>query len=92
MSDANWWIVGWSVGGAVVLIAALLLITILMVARKIRRQATGALDVVHELREATLPLWALGDANRLVEDSLRAVYSIETSAGQIADALGGPAR
>jgi len=72
-----YWTYGFIVGGAVVLIVAVLLITILLVARNIRRLAAEALSVAAEIETNTKPIWGVAGANDIVKDIARAAQSLE---------------
>ena len=56
------WAFWYAVGGAVVLVAALLLIAILLVARGIEKQASRALGAARRVEAATRPIWELDGA------------------------------
>jgi hypothetical protein len=81
------WILGFTFGAAVVLVVAALLIAILRVARNIERLAGEALGVAGDVVSATRPVWALGDANDIVEDIATAVRSIDAQVTGLADQL-----
>ena len=81
------WTLGFALGTAVVLVVAALLIGILLVARNIERLAGQALAVAGEIEAATRPIWALGDANHLVEEIATAVRSIDAQVTALADHL-----
>jgi hypothetical protein len=81
------WTVGFVLGGVIVVVVAALLITILLVARNIEQLAGQALGVAGEIKTATRPIWALADANDIVEDIVGIVRSIEAQVTTIADEL-----
>ena len=81
------WTLGFALGAAVVLVVAALLIAILLVARNIERLAGQALGVAGEIEAATRPIWALGDANDLVEEIATAVRSIDAQVTALANHL-----
>lgn len=92
MTDADLyrlWVLWLVVGGALVVVAAALLIAIAVVARGIEREAGRARRAVERIRESTRPIWALDDTNRVADDLLAATRDIGTHAGEIARALGG---
>lgn len=60
---ARGWTVGWVGGGAVVLIAATLLVTITALARRIARQADEITAALDGAERHTEPLWRLRDVN-----------------------------
>ena len=81
------WTVGFLLGGVIVLVVAALLFAILLVARNIERLAGQALGVAGEIKTATRPVWALADANDIVEDIAGTVRSVEAQVTVIADEL-----
>lgn len=64
---SSWWIVGWAVGGGVVLIAAVLLLTIIALGRKIVRQAGEITASLDGARENTDPLWEVKQTNLAID-------------------------
>ena len=82
-----WWAIGFILGGAIAVVVAALLITILLVARNIERLAGQALGVAGEIITATRPIWSLADANDIVEDIAGTVRSVEAQVTVIADEL-----
>ena len=61
------WVVGWSVGGLVVAIAAGLLLTIIGLGRRIVRQAGEIEAALDGARENTSPLFAVTETNATLE-------------------------
>lgn len=93
MTDADLfrlWSVWLVIGGAVVVVAAALLVTIWLTARGIEREARRALDAVERIGAATRPIWALDDTNRTADELLVAARDLEVHGAAIASALGGP--
>ena len=90
MTDADLW-TAWrlwmGVATLVVLIAAGLLITIWLTARKILADAVRALNAAQAIRAQTQPLWGLQQTNEVAEEILDAVTAIEKKATLLADAL-----
>ena len=90
MTDADLW-TAWrlwmGVATLVVLIAAGLLITIWLTARKILTDAVRALNSAQAIRAQTQPLWGLQQTNEVAEEILDAVTAIEKKATLLADAL-----
>ena len=84
-----YWTTGFIIGGAIVLVIALVLIVILLVARKIRRLGLEALSVAGEIEAATNSIWGIEGANDLVKDIARGAQSIEGRVKGIAGILGG---
>lgn len=92
MTDADLW-AAWrlwmGVAAVVVLIAAGLLITIWLTARKILADAVRALKAAGAIRANTQPIWGLTDTNTVAEDILDTVRAIEDKATRLAGALAG---
>ena len=90
MTDVDLW-AAWrlwmAVATLVVLIAAGLLITIWLTARKILADAVRALNAAEAIRAQTQPLWGLQQTNEVAEEILDAVTAIEKKATLLADAL-----
>jgi len=90
MPDADLW-GAWRfwmvVAGAVVLIAAALLITIWLTARGILSHAVRALHAAEKVRQNTLPIWELQTTNEVATELLATVESIEAKGGKLAEAL-----
>ncbi|MBA3883901.1 MAG: hypothetical protein H0X73_14635 [Chthoniobacterales bacterium] len=84
-----YWTLGFIISGAIVLVVALVLIVILLVARKIRRLGLEALSVAGEIEAATNSIWGIEGANDLVKDIARGAKSIEGRVKGIAGILGG---
>ena len=86
MSDAELW-AGWRiwilVATVVVLIAAGLLITILLTARRILAEAVRALNAVETIRKNTQPIWELQTTNQVAEQILQTVEAIEQKGGAL---------
>jgi hypothetical protein len=82
-----WWSFGFILGGAIVLVVAILLIAILLVARNIRRLAGEALSVAGEIENATKPIWNISAANGIVSEVAITAKSIESRLTAIAAAL-----
>ena len=78
---SSWWYVGWGTGVAVVLVAALLLLLIIKLGRKIATQAgdiTGALDGA---RENTTPLFEVTRTNLALDRITRYLRIVRTGGG-----------
>ena len=93
MTDADLfrlWYVWLAIGGAVVVVAAALLVTIWLTARGIEREARRALVAVARIDAATKPIWNLDDTNRVADELLAAARDLETHGAEIASVLGGP--
>jgi len=92
MSDAELW-AAWRlwivVASVVVLLAAGLLITILMTARRILAEAVRALNAVETIRKNTQPIWELQATNQVAAQILQSVEAIEHKGGALVRALEG---
>ena len=90
MSDAELW-AAWRmwivVATVVVLLAAGLLITILLTARRILAEAVRALNAVDVIKKNTQPIWELQTTNEVAERILKTVESIEQKGGALVTAL-----
>jgi len=90
MTDAELW-AAWrlwiAVAAVVVLIAAGLLVTIWLTARRILADAVRALNAAEKIREQTTAIWALQDTNEVAEGLLETVQAIEAKGGALAGAL-----
>jgi hypothetical protein len=82
-----WWIVGFSAAGAVVLVVAALLLGILWQARRIRRLARTAAEVVGEIDSNTRPVWRLIAINKTAGTLLEGARAIEGNAAAIRAAV-----
>lgn len=73
-STATWWVVGWIVGGAVVFVAAALLLAIIGLARRITREAGAIVLALDGARASTEPLFDLANVNYSLEQITRALH------------------
>ena len=71
LASSTWWIVGWSVGVAVVVVAATLLLAIIALARRIVRQAGDIVAALDGTRANTEPLFDLAHVNFSLEQITR---------------------
>lgn len=83
----KWWLIWLGIAGLVVVIAAALLITILVLARQIGSLAATALTVVEQIEHNTKPIWQLNATNHVAVQLLEGAKAIEANAGMIVDAL-----
>lgn len=92
MTDAELW-QAWRfwliVAAVVVLLAAGLLITILVTARRILAEAVRALQAAETIRANTQPVWALQTTNEVAERMLKTVDGIARKSEALAAALQG---
>ncbi len=72
MSDSAQWILGISLGVVVILIAAAIVITIVMLAMRIAKQARTAEDAVRVLRQQTAELPGIA---RINDSGVRILHS-----------------
>ena len=90
MNDAQYYnefYIGLAIVGAIVLIAAVLLILILVAARKILKLANAALGIVINIKQNTMSIWGLQDTNHKAIDILKEADTILSNAGAVATAL-----
>lgn len=82
-----WWTIGFAAAIVVVIIVAALLLLILMEARRIRRLAGVAVEVVGEIDLNTRSVWALRQTNETAAALLGGATAIEANARAIRDAV-----
>ena len=90
MNDAayyNEFYIALAIAGAIVVIAATLLILIWIAARKILKLANAALTIVINIKNNTLSIWELQKTNHKALDILSEADTIESNAGAVAKAL-----
>ncbi len=90
MNDATYWnefYIGLAIAGAIVLIAATLLILILIAAKRILKLATAALGIVVNIKQNTLSIWELQNTNHTAIDISNEVETILSNAGAVANAF-----
>jgi hypothetical protein len=75
------------VGGAIVLVAAALLVTIWLTARSIADHATRALRAAEAIRDNTRAIWELPTTNETAEQIRDTVRDIETRTAALVEAL-----
>ena len=76
MSTTAWWILGFAVAGVVVLVAATLLITIILLARRIANQAAAITLALDGAMRNTNPLFDLASMNHALESISRGVAKL----------------
>jgi len=81
------WMLGFLSGLAVVLVVALLLIGILWQARRIRRLALAASDIVLRIEENTRGVWALRNTHSVALTILEGATAIDNNAHAIVAAV-----
>lgn len=90
MNDAafyNEFYIALALSGAIVLIAASLLILILVAARRILKLAGAALGIVITIKQNTLSIWELQNTNQKATEILKEADTILSNAGAVATAL-----
>jgi hypothetical protein len=90
MTDADLW-AAWRlwmlVAVVVIAVAAGLLVTIWLTARRIHANALRALAAAERIRQNTTPIWELQTSNEVAADLLETVREIERKGGALAEAL-----
>ena len=90
MTDAELW-AAWRfwmlVAAVIVLVAAVLLVTIWLTARRILADAKRALAAAEGIRQNTTVIWELQTTNEVAEPLLATVKSIESRAGRLVEVL-----
>jgi hypothetical protein len=81
VSTTGWWVIGYAVAGAVVLVAATLLLAIIGLARRIVRQAGEITAALDGARENTNPLFELGAVNHTIEAITRRLKALRGEGG-----------
>lgn len=82
------WTLGFTLAALVVVVVAVLLIGILMQARRILRLAGAANGLVGEIDINTRSVWALAATNAVAGQILDGAQAIDRNAGAVAEALG----
>ena len=92
MTNAELW-AAWRlwmiVAALIILVAAALLITIWLAARRIAAHATRALKAVEAIRDNTRVIWELQTTNEVAEQIHDTVCEIETKTERLVEALRG---
>ncbi|MGI9499609.1 MAG: hypothetical protein ACR2P3_06200 [Geminicoccaceae bacterium] len=83
----TYWTLGFLVGLVVVLVVAALLIGILYQARRIRRLALAASEIVGDIDTNTRSIWALRDTNAVAGQLLDGAKAIEGNCAAIVGAV-----
>ena len=83
----NEWIIGLIIVGAVVVIAAVLLILVWTSAKRILNLAQVALAVVKEIKSNTDSIWALKTTNNVAVGIQKEAKAIKDNATLVAEAL-----
>ena len=78
---SQWWTVGWVIGVVVVLIAAVLLITIIALARRISGQAVTITQALDGARANTDALWEVRSTNSAIDRITRGLAAARKMLG-----------
>jgi hypothetical protein len=81
MTTTGWWILGYAIGAAVVLVAATLLIVINLLARRIVRQTAEITLALDGAMRNTEPLFDLGMVNHSLESLTRGLKKLAGEEG-----------
>ncbi|MGI8581497.1 MAG: hypothetical protein ACR2KX_04860 [Chitinophagaceae bacterium] len=90
MNDAEYYrefYIALAIAGAIVVIAATLLILIWVAARRILKLANAALGIVVNIKQNTISIWELQNTNHKAIDILNEADTILGSAGAVANAF-----
>jgi hypothetical protein len=78
---SEWWYVGWGIGLVVVLIAAGLLLTIIVLAKRVTRQAESVTAALDGARANTDGLWDVRTTNSAIDRITRGLGAARRSLG-----------
>jgi hypothetical protein len=78
---SSWWYVGWGIGVAVVLVAALLLLAIIGLGRQITRQTADITAALDGTRENTTPLFEVTRTNLAIDRITRYLRAVREGPG-----------
>jgi hypothetical protein len=78
---SGWWYVGWGIGVAVVLVAALLLLAIIGLGRQITRQTADITAALDGTRENTTPLFEVTRTNLAIDRITRYLRAVREGPG-----------
>lgn len=76
VSTTAWWVIGWMLGGAVVVIAATLLLAIIGLGRRIVGQATEIIAALDGTRANTDPLYDVTRTNLAIDRITRDLRTV----------------
>lgn len=76
------WLVGWVLGGVVVVVAAVLLVAIIALARRVAAQADGITRALEGAREHTEPLFEVRRTNLAIDRITRGLAAVRKGDGQ----------
>ena len=75
---SNGWYIGWAIGAAVVLVAAILLLTIIALGRRIASQAQDITEALDGARANTDALFDVTGANHALDRITRGLRAVRT--------------
>lgn len=87
---SRWYLI-LGIAGAVVAVAALLLIAILLTARRIEAAAARSLRAVEKIHQNTTVIWELDKTNTVAWQLREAAKSMRQHAEEVAEAMQAPA-
>jgi len=73
---SSWWAAGWAIGVAVIAVAAVLLVTIISVGRRIVSQADDITQALDGAREHTTPLFDVTRTNLAIDRITRGLRAV----------------
>lgn len=76
VSTTAWWVIGWVLAGAVVVIAATLLLTIILLGRRIVRQAEDITRALDGARANTDALFDVTRTNLAIDQITRGLRTV----------------
>lgn len=83
----QWWTIWLVIAGGIVVAVAALLITILLLARRIAILVGTVLAMIEQIEQNTKPIWQLNATNKVAKDLLDGAKAIEGNAGAIVGAF-----
>jgi hypothetical protein len=81
LTTTGWWVLGYAIGAAVVLVAATLLVTVILLARRIVRQTAEITFALDGAMRNTTPLFDLGMMNHGLESITRGLKELAGAEG-----------
>ena len=75
------WIVGWAVGAVVVLVAAVLLLVVIGLGRRLARQAREITEALDGARDNTAPLFDVTRTNLAIDHITRDLRAVREGGG-----------
>lgn len=76
ISTTTWWVIGWTVGLAVTVVAVVLLLAIIVLARRIVRQAEAIVEALDSARANTDALYDVKRTNLAVDRITRHLATV----------------